>query len=279
MPSPFPGMDPHLEHPARWPGVHMSLIAALQAALNDRLPPDLYAAIEQGMYVAEDPEGKLLGIPDSAVIALREPQSSPYKIHAERVGTGRRTGPPERGALEVELPVPPLARVAHLEVREAGAHQVVTVVELLSPTNKLRGDGRRQYEGKRLETLNSRVSFVEIDLLRAGRPMPVWRNGRPLPRRSRGDYRILVSRGHERPRARLYTFTVRDPIPVFRFPLRLEDTEAGVESEVDLRPLLDEVYERGRYQVRVNYRVEADPPLDAADAAWAEGLLQAVGRG
>jgi len=25
MPSPFPGMDPYLEHPALWPDVHLSL--------------------------------------------------------------------------------------------------------------------------------------------------------------------------------------------------------------------------------------------------------------
>ena len=26
MPSPFPGMDPYLEHPALWPSVHQGLI-------------------------------------------------------------------------------------------------------------------------------------------------------------------------------------------------------------------------------------------------------------
>ena len=35
--SPFPGMDPYLEHPALWPGVHQSLITYLR----DALVPDL----------------------------------------------------------------------------------------------------------------------------------------------------------------------------------------------------------------------------------------------
>jgi Protein of unknown function (DUF4058) len=29
MPSPFPGMNPYLEHPEIWPGVHLLLIPAL----------------------------------------------------------------------------------------------------------------------------------------------------------------------------------------------------------------------------------------------------------
>jgi hypothetical protein len=29
MPSPFPGMDPYLENPEFWPGVHNRLIVAI----------------------------------------------------------------------------------------------------------------------------------------------------------------------------------------------------------------------------------------------------------
>ena len=38
MPSPFPGMDPYLEHPALWPGVHQGLITFMWSALNAMLP-------------------------------------------------------------------------------------------------------------------------------------------------------------------------------------------------------------------------------------------------
>ena len=34
MPSPFPGMDPYLEKPSRWPDVHHELISATRAALK-----------------------------------------------------------------------------------------------------------------------------------------------------------------------------------------------------------------------------------------------------
>lgn len=38
MPSPFPGMDPFLEHPAIFPGLHERLIAYLSESLQGRLP-------------------------------------------------------------------------------------------------------------------------------------------------------------------------------------------------------------------------------------------------
>ena len=34
MPSPFPGMDPYLEHPALWPGVHQRFIGAYARRLD-----------------------------------------------------------------------------------------------------------------------------------------------------------------------------------------------------------------------------------------------------
>ena len=43
MPSPFPGMDPYLECPSLWPGLHVALINHLQADLNPRLLPVYFA--------------------------------------------------------------------------------------------------------------------------------------------------------------------------------------------------------------------------------------------
>src|SRR5438309_2000870 len=39
MPSPFPGMDPYLETPRRWPDFHNHLAAEISAALNGVLGP------------------------------------------------------------------------------------------------------------------------------------------------------------------------------------------------------------------------------------------------
>ena len=39
MPSPFPGMDPFVEHPSLWPDVHNALIATIRADLAPLLRP------------------------------------------------------------------------------------------------------------------------------------------------------------------------------------------------------------------------------------------------
>ena len=55
MPGPFPGMDPYLEHPARWPGVHDGLIVAMRAELNAILLPNYIAVIgKRCRVVAEE---------------------------------------------------------------------------------------------------------------------------------------------------------------------------------------------------------------------------------
>lgn len=52
MPSPFPGMDPWLEDPAHWPGVHQALITYLRDAMQPRLRPRYAATIGERIYVA-----------------------------------------------------------------------------------------------------------------------------------------------------------------------------------------------------------------------------------
>jgi hypothetical protein len=46
---------------------------------------------------------------------------------------------------------------------------------------------------------------------------------------------------------------------------------------MDLQKLLDEVYETGRYE-SIDYGQRCEPPLEGADAVWAEEILKAAGR-
>lgn len=46
MPSPFPGMDPYLEAPDVWPGVHHALATEIRTQLNRTLPGPYYADLE-----------------------------------------------------------------------------------------------------------------------------------------------------------------------------------------------------------------------------------------
>jgi hypothetical protein len=254
MASPFPGMDPYLESRQLWRDVHHALIVAMRDTLAAQVAPDYYVAVEEEIYLVEPQRATLVGEPDVLV-------ADPAHRLPQRPG-GAATAVLE-GARPVALPQPEEVREGYLEVRAVESHEVVTTIELLSRTNKCREDGRRQYERKRETVLGSRTSLVEIDLLREGRPMAMM----PPPE---SDYRILIARGWEYPGAWVYDFGVREMIPTVLVPLRPEEPGASL----SLKTVLDGVYERARYDLRINYSLPPEPPFVAADAAWAEGQLR-----
>jgi hypothetical protein len=142
--------------------------------------------------------------------------------------------------------------------------QIPGVVEVLSPWNNLHRRGRRKYERKRDRIFESLTSLVEVDLLRAGEPMPL---DRPPPP---SDYRVLVSRGPYRPRAQLYAFGIRQAIPAFPLPL----LEGDPEPTVDLNSILHDLYGRAAFDLRIDYSKPPLPPLEGEDAVWARELIE-----
>lgn len=251
MPSPFPGMDPWLEHPGLWPDVHERLIIAIADYLGPILRPRYYVAVGIHSYIITRPvELSHPRYPDVMIV------DTPHAVAPSPQVTSAQP-------VVVTVPVPEPVEESYLEVRETASGQVITVIEVLSPTNKRPGEGRETYEVKRLEILRSRTHLVEIDLLRDWPPMPFWGNGQG------SHYRILVRRGERRTYADLYAFTIRDPMP--RFPVPLQEND--VEPVVDLKPLLDELYDRASYDLRVDYSRPPTPPLSDADAQWTAQVL------
>src|SRR5947208_14141739 len=92
MPGPFPGMDPYLEHPARWPSMHQRLITNISNALNDLLPPPYTADIGERLYVMQ-PERSIY--PDVVLVERPAPPA-----------------PPDARATAVMLSEPPLVLAA-----------------------------------------------------------------------------------------------------------------------------------------------------------------------
>ena len=140
--------------------------------------------------------------------------------------------------------------------------QVITVLEILSPSNKLSRAGREQYGSKRLKVLGSRTHLVEIDLLRSGQPFPMKTPGN-------NAYRLLVSRSQHRPRADIYLFGVRDPIPTFPIPLRPNEAEPSL----PLNHILHDLYDQGGYDLIIDYQQPPQPPLPEAEAEGARRLV------
>ncbi|MGB3613702.1 MAG: DUF4058 family protein [Elainellaceae cyanobacterium] len=257
MPSPFPGMNPYLEHPELWPGVHHWLIIELARFLSPQLRPKYRVAVEVRLYETVGGQSLLVGIPDLTVKGAQ--------AGAQEVTTNVAVAPPPTQPQTVEVPVPEMVKQGYLEVREVATNDVVTAIEILSPINKRPGEGRQQYESKRSKILGSSTHFVEIDLLRRGQPMPVYHNT------IQAHYRILVSRGYRRPQADLYTFKLQDPIPVFPLPLKSGDTE----PLVDLQLLLSNLYDEASYDLAIDYAQDPIPQLSEEEQSWASTILTA----
>jgi hypothetical protein len=256
MASPFPGMNPYLELPARWHEFHNRLIVALSDALTPHLQPKYYVAVETRTYLDDDNPELFVVIPDAIVLGTLEPAL------AELRATATQTRPQK-----IQLPMPVEVNERYLEVREVVTEQVITVIEVLSPKNKRKGEGRRAYEKKRQRVIGSSSHLIEIDLLRENAPMPMI--GVETP----SDYRIVVSRAMTRPTADLHAFQLRDPIPSFYLPLKPDDPELAV----DLQAVLLGVYDRGSYQFRIDYHQPVPPPkLSQADQQWVNELLAAI---
>jgi hypothetical protein len=261
MQSPFPGMDPYLEDPALWPDVHNSLIVVARELLTQSLRPKYYVRIEERIYVSgDDDPGRPVLIPDLRVAE-----------RPEHAGMERPASPTDGVAIaEPETLVTLLDDEIHeprMEVFDRETRQVVTVIELLSPSNKFPGsEGRRSYQEKRDEVLHSPCHWVEIDLLRTGAPI-VPRVAPPY------DYIVHLSRADKRPRGSIYRIFLPQRLPTIRIPLKGDDPDALL----DLQRALEITYDRAGYDGMINYGKPPAVALSEKHAAWVDELLRSKG--
>jgi hypothetical protein len=255
MDAPFPGMDPYLEHPALSPGLHNRLIITMANQLQPLLMPRYIASIEQRVFV-EGPDRE--SIPDMLVRKL-QPSAAATITQAS-------------GDTAVLLTVDPVeVHEAYIEIldRYAGM-KVVTIIELVSPSNKKRGAGRRLYRAKQRETLAGPRNLVEIDLLRRGRHIlrvPSWRA------QDLGPYAYLacVNRSPNRFQFETYPTLLRQRLPRINVPLEAPDADVTL----DVQAALEQAYQDAGYVLLLRYGEPCKPPLDAADQQWADECLAA----
>ncbi|QDV38152.1 DUF4058 family protein [Tautonia plasticadhaerens] len=253
MPSPFPGMNPYFERPGLWQDFHTEFLSTLRRLLVPGVSPGYIVQIEEHIHIHDLAEGgrALVGRADLAVA------ESPGH------GAGRVAAVIEAPAT-VTLPDQEVERQRYLEVRDRRSRELVTVVELLSPSNKRGGDDRGSYLAKRRERLRSPAHLVEIDLLRGGRPMP-------MEDRPECDYSVLVSRSERRRAAGLWPIRLRERLPVIPIPLKAPDGDATV----DLQEVLHRTYDGPGYDGYL-YDGAPEPALLPEADAWARDYLPAA---
>ena len=165
-------------------------------------------------------------------------------------------------------------RQGYIEIIDIkSGRRVVTVIEVLSPSNKLPGLGKDLYLKKQEELRAGGVSLVEIDLLRTGTHVIAAPLDR-VPEGQRSAYAACARRGWKPFEIEYYPIPLRERLPAIRIPLRRSDSDVAL----DLQALIDECYESGRYGDDIDYREDPEPALVADDAKWAEALLREQGR-
>lgn len=250
-------MDPYTESRHWWRGLHTQLIGKLS---TDLLPPLLapayYVDAERSLQVLS--EGLLF--PDIEIL---------HDIPAPTVrpsGSGLPVAEATLVVTETETDLAEEAEESAIFIREARSEQLVTVLELLSYSNKTGGEEKRaRYLLKRQALLRSGTHLVEIDLLRWGQ--------RILPGLPAASYHLVVSRADDRPYSRVWSFGLDQPIPPTPLPLLAPDEHVPI----PLQEAFETVYQARRFRTRLDYTRDPEGPLDTSQVAYIHARLLAAG--
>lgn len=266
MPSPFPGMDPFLEHPDIFPDLHDRLNTHLSEVLQAGLPPPYYAVIGRRTWI--EVSQRYIG-PD---------------VQVQRSGRGSFSSPVLSEGLAVADAVKPrVVRVPHDErrepfleiyVRKGSDKRLVTSIEILSLTNKTPGEhGRELYLRKQREILGSKVHLVEIDLLRGGEHSTAVPYQRIRAEIGPFDYHVYIHHFDNLEDYFVYPIQLPQRLPPIAVPLLPGDPAVTV----DLQAVFDHCYDAGPYAREVNYHIDTPlPPLRPDQEEWAKEILRQV---
>lgn len=264
MPSPFPGMNPFLEHPQMWSEVHHWLISMITENLVPQVRPKYRVKIDERIYQINPDNGDksiLVGIPDVTIKTKKISNYNTPEIKSSNVAVLE----PKTEAKPIAVTLPFLEEIKqnYLEIINLEKGHVVTAIEILSPVNKRKGEGRKKYLKKREQILNSLTHFIEIDLLRDGEKMPL------LDLDINFDYQVLISHSKQRPQANLYGINLPQILPTIPIPLDEEDDNVYI----NLQAVLNLVYERAGYDYSIDYSREIVPALDEKYLNWCQEIL------
>jgi hypothetical protein len=270
-------MDPYLEAHDIWPGLHHALAVEIRSELNRVLPAPYYADVEarEELGIIEEAGQRRRIVPD--IVVVEHPPALP---RVEGGGVAVATRPRREVSPNVELKVfnEPI-RHLFVEIRDSTrGHKLITLIEIVSPSNKRPGPDRKAYARKQREVLQSDANLIELDLLRGGRRVltdlglaEMIERLKPKP-----TYVVLVNRAWQRGggmiTCQVFPFALRGPLPCIAVPLK----EGEAEIVLDLQDIFDRAYDTGPYRRgAVDYAGPAPAPaLTEDDDAWAAELTR-----
>jgi len=247
-------MDPYLEG-SDWTSVHAELSSEIARQLAPQSRPKYIVRLER-RFVSEMPEdiGIMTGdiYPDAALVSTDRKDKVAEAVAAY-------------GFQPIQMATVMSSRVPHvtIEVRDVAKRELVTAIEVLSPTNKC-GEGRKEYLEKRRRLLCSTAHLIEIDLLRSGQRVLMQKPLPPAP------YFIFLSRAERRPIIDVWPIQLNARLPVIPVPLLADDSEV----KLDLQLALNTIYDALNYDLSLDYSRPPEIPLEGKAAAWVNERLQ-----
>lgn len=154
----------------------------------------------------------------------------------------------------------------YVDVRTRSDPKWVTMIDIVSPTNKTTAEGRAAYLATRADAMRHGANVVEIDLVLDGKPtLDYDRSGLP-----EWDYAVTVTRATAPERHEIYTATLQKPLPKFRLPLLADHRDLLV----DLQAAFSKAYEQCKFDAKVDYASDPAVPLSDESRAWLRDLLK-----
>lgn len=267
MPSPFPGMDPYLEHPDWFPDLHGSLIIHMKETIQHSLPESYSARSGYHFWLEAarrtmQPDVDLVRVAgrprrrDRGGVVLAEPRpTGPLVIAVDTIDQGP-------------------TRQSFIEIRRRRGKEVrlVASIEILSPSNKKAGHtAREQYLDKQRQVLRSDTHLIEIDLSRGGSYTAAVPRELVAEKAGPFDYLVSIHRFDRPSEFLVYSFAMQGSLPEIAIPLLPGDPDVML----DLQAVFNRAYDGGAYGQDIEYGKDPIVPrLKADQAAWAADLLK-----
>ena len=149
---------------------------------------------------------------------------------------------------------------AFIEVRQRSDGRLITLVEVVSPANKITAEGRKLYLERRDEVKKMNANVVEIDLVLQGQTLidyakdaaPTW------------DYAVVVTRWTHPDRYEIYSATLPKRLPRFRVPLASDDRD----TVLDLQSAVARAYDQGDFGKHIDYTRDPATRLSDDNRKW-----------
>jgi len=251
-------MDPYIEAFGPWRDFHHRFNVYMCDALQPLVRPKYRVRVEERVLFGS---GERWGYPDASIV--RE-SAEAYATAAIAAG---EYDPP----VVIQAPPPPEApHQVFLQIILPGPEaKVVTVIEMLSPSNKTLGAARRKYTLKQAEIMLSNVNLVEIDLLLEGAHVAAVPK-KELANLDAFDYLVSVNRPADRDQFELYPTLLSQRLPRIAAPLLPDDEDVAL----NLQAVFNQTYDNGAYADDIDYTQSLPLSISDEQTARIDSLLK-----